>query len=160
DPRPEPGGFDRNRAVSHGVPSRRPRQTRCRNAWSVRSMSAGSGAVRSSSRPVRGCENRSRWAWSAWRSIRTCSLAAAAIALRDTMDQRQVLLVNLAPLELERQPAMGQLVLDDHEQARGVAVEAVDDAGTILAGQRGERVVVELQRVDQGAPPVAFGRVG
>ena len=45
-------------------------------------------------------------------------LDVIAIALRDTVDQRQVLLVNLALLELERQPAMSQLVFDDDEQAR------------------------------------------
>ena len=55
-------------------------------------------------------------------------LDVVAVALRDAVDQRQVFLVDLALLELQRQPAVGQVVLDDDQQAGGVAVEAVDDA--------------------------------
>ena len=209
-------------------------------------MSAGSGAVSSSSLPVKGWENRSRWAWSDWRSMSVASASSGAsvatllrthhvterdavparvelvgqdrvadvrevdadlvraaglrlapdqreiaepfddlverhrglaavlggadghlladrrmepdrpldviaVALRGPVDQRQVLLVDLPQLELETQPAMGQLVLDDDEQAGRVAVEPVDDPRPMLAGQGRERVVVELERVDQGA---------
>ena len=55
---------------------------------------------------------------------------------------------------------MGQVVLDDDQQARGVAVEPVDDPRPVLAGDGRERVVVELEGVDQRAGPVPLGRVG
>ena len=91
------------------------------------------------------------------RSAARCSRCRAA-GRRET--RARYSLWTCAQLELERQPAVGQLVLDDDQQAGRVAVEPMDDPRPIFAGQRRERVVVELECVDQGAAPVPSGRVG
>ena len=217
-------------------------------------MSSGSGAVRSTSLPVSGCRNRSRWAWSAWRSIRVTSaspgasdfpsfgadhvtqgdvipsrihlvgqdgmadvsemdanlvgsaglrfapdqgeiaepledfverhrgLAAVleganghlladgrmeadapidviAVALRDAVDQREILLVHFAQLELERQASMGQVILGDHEQPRRVAVETVDDPGRFSPARVESVSKWNCSAVDQGAAPVPLRRM-
>ena len=67
--------------------------------------------------------------------------------------------MDLPLLELQGQPAMRQLVLDDDQQAGGIAVEAMDDPGPVFAGEGRERVEVELDRVDQRPAPVPLGRV-
>ena len=58
-----------------------------------------------------------------------CGLAERAV------HQRPVHAAQRAPLQLRRQRAVGRLRLGHHEQAAGVAVEAMDDAGTLLATQ-------------------------
>ena len=50
---------------------------------------------------------------------------------------------------------MGEVALGDEEDARGVAVEAVDDAGAELAADAGEVADVVEQGVDEGARAVA-----
>src|SRR6516225_3855462 len=69
-------------------------------------------------------------------------LDVIAVALRDARDQRQIFLLNLPALELQRQLAMGLVVLGDNDQARGVTVQPMHDAGSALAGQRRECVEV------------------
>ena len=58
-----------------------------------------------------------------------------AVALGDAVDQGEILLVHLAKFELKRQPAVGQVVLDDDQKPGRVAVEAVDDSRAILAAR-------------------------
>ena len=50
-------------------------------------------------------------------------------------------------------------MLGDDHQARGAAVEAVNDAGALLAADAAQAREVMQQRVDQGAAFVAGGRV-
>ncbi len=54
---------------------------------------------------------------------------------------------------------MSNVVLDDHEQAGRIAVKPMDDARTVLTAECRERVKMKLERVDQGASPVALGGV-
>ena len=82
------------------------------------------------------------------------ALDVVAISLGNAIDDREILLVDLSKLELKRQPPMRELVFDDDEQARRVAVEPVDDARPILAGDGRECVIVKLEGVDQGPLPV------
>ncbi len=58
-------------------------------------------------------------------------LDVVTVALGDAVDQCQIFLVDLAQLKLKGELAMGQLVLDHHQQARRVAVETMDDARPI-----------------------------
>ena len=63
-------------------------------------------------------------------------LDVVAVALGDARHQRQVFLVDRPLLELGGELAVGQVVLGDEQQARGVAVEPVDDPRPVLAGRR------------------------
>ena len=54
---------------------------------------------------------------------------------------------------------MRLLLLGDEDDAAGVAVEAMDDAGAVVAVDAAELVEVEAQGVDQRAGPVALGRM-
>ena len=82
-------------------------------------------------------------------------LDVVAVALGNAVDERQVFLLDAAKLELESELVMDALVLGDDQEAGRVAIEAVDDPGPILAGERREPVEVELERVDQRAAPVS-----
>ena len=46
---------------------------------------------------------------------------------------------------------MGGVVLGDEDEAGGLLVEAMDDAGAEVAADVGEIVEVEEERVDEGA---------
>ena len=87
-------------------------------------------------------------------------LDVVAVALGDAVHQGQIFFVDFALFELDGQPAMGHLVLDDDQQAGRVAVEAVDDARPIFAGEGRQRVVVKLKCIHQRPSPVAAGGVG
>ena len=56
-----------------------------------------------------------------------------------------------------RQLAVRRFFLGHEDDAAGVAVEAVDDAGAIIAVEVAQLAEVELQGVDQRAAPVALG---
>src|SRR5207249_12196061 len=57
-------------------------------------------------------------------------------------DERKVILLHLAILELARQRFVRGVVLVDDEQSRRAAIEAVDDAGPLLAADAAEIVDV------------------
>ena len=81
------------------------------------------------------------------------------VSLGSAGDEGEVFLVDGALFELEGEVAVGLVVFGDQEEARGVAVQAVDDTGAVFAGDGGEGVVAKLEGVDQGAGPVALGGV-
>ncbi len=66
-------------------------------------------------------------------------------------DERQVLLPHLAGGELRRQGAVRGVVLGDQDQARGPAVETVDDPGPQHAADAGEVADAVQQGVHQGS---------
>ena len=63
-------------------------------------------------------------------------LDIVAVALGNAVDQREVFFLHAAVLELESELVMDALVLGDDQKAGRVAVEAVDDARPIFAGER------------------------
>jgi hypothetical protein len=74
--------------------------------------------------------------------------------------QGDILLVDLARLELQRQFPVRHLVLGDQDDAAGVPVKPVDDPWAEGAVGPAEPVLeAERQGVRQGAGPVAAGRV-
>ena len=83
----------------------------------------------------------------------------AAPGVQQAPRQPQVRLVDLAVRELPGQPGVGRVVLGDHHQSRRAAVEAVHDAGPLLAADAAEPGDVVQQGVHQGAPVVAGGGV-
>ena len=63
-------------------------------------------------------------------------------------------------LELGRQRLVGEVILRYDQQARGVLVDAVDDAGPQLAVDAGEGIAAVVEQgVDQGAGPVSRRRM-
>ena len=87
-------------------------------------------------------------------------LDVVTVALGHAVDQCQVFFLHAAVLELKSELVVNALVLGDDQEARRVAVEAVDDAGPVFAGQRGKPIEMKLEGVDQGAAPVSSGRMG
>ena len=83
----------------------------------------------------------------------------AATGVEQTPDQHHVLFLDLPVGELAGQLGVGGVVLGDDHHPRGAAVEAVDDAGALLAADAAEARDVVQQCVDQGAAGVAYGRV-
>ena len=75
------------------------------------------------------------------------------------LHQRQVGLADAARLELGHQRRLGGVVAGDDQQARGVAVEAVDDARPRDARDAAVVVAARQQGVDERAPPVPGRRV-
>ena len=65
-------------------------------------------------------------------------LDRAAARARATLDQREVFALDLPRGERLLQQPVGLLGAGDHEQARGVAVEAVHDAGALRIAARGD----------------------
>ena len=73
--------------------------------------------------------------------------------------QRCIALGDAAVLELIRQAGVGQVVLRHHQQARGVLVQPVDDAGSQLASDTLQVRGVRQDGVGEGVVAVAGGRV-
>src|SRR5690606_2542288 len=86
-------------------------------------------------------------------------LYVVAVPVEHAGGQGDVLLEDLAEFELQRQLAVGLLLLGDQDGAAGVAVEAVDDAGAVVAVVVAEVVEAEAQGVDERAAPVPLGGV-
>ena len=74
-------------------------------------------------------------------------------------DQREVLLLDLAIVELPRELLVRRVVLGDDHQPRRAAIEPVHDARPLLAADAAQIVDVMQQRVDQRAARVAGRRV-
>jgi hypothetical protein len=72
-----------------------------------------------------------------------------------TVEEGEVSLRDLALGEHLAELAMGTVVFGDEDEAAGLFVEAVYDAGAKVATGGGEFVEVKEERVDEGAP-VAF----
>ena len=87
-------------------------------------------------------------------------LDVITVALGHAVDECQVFFLDAAELELKSQLVMDALVLGDDQEAGRVAIEPVDDSGPVFAGKRGKPIEVELERVDQRAPPVSPRRMG
>ena len=79
--------------------------------------------------------------------------------LHHAPDQRDVFLLDLAVVKLPRQLLVRRVVLGDHHQPGRAAVEAMHDAGPLLAADAAEVVDVVEQRVDQRAAGVAGRRM-
>jgi hypothetical protein len=76
---------------------------------------------------------------------------AAAILLHYAVDQGEISLLHLAIGELFGEAPMRDVVLGYQEDAAGVAVEAVNDAGPQFAGVAGESAEAMQERVHQRA---------
>jgi hypothetical protein len=57
-------------------------------------------------------------------------LDATAIARKQALHKRDVSFLNRAVTEIVGKLGVGEIVLGDEENARGLFIEAVDDAGT------------------------------
>ncbi len=79
------------------------------------------------------------------------------VARDRAMDESEIGLLQLAAGEHLAQLAVGAVVLGNHDDAAGLLVEAMDDAGTKIASDVRELVEVVQQSVDQGSV-VAFVR--
>src|SRR5208282_5120089 len=79
------------------------------------------------------------------------ALNGAAILFGPAVDERKIGFVHFAAAELLRQPAMRFVVLRDHHQAAGGAIEAMDNPGPQLAADRGEGSEMMQQGIDQGS---------
>ncbi len=86
-------------------------------------------------------------------------LDVVGVARGGPVDQGEVFLADRPGFELAGELAVGPVVLGDDQEARGVAVEPVDDPRPVLAADGGERVEVELEGVDQRPGPVPLGRL-
>ena len=83
-----------------------------------------------------------------------------AVALRDTVAQREVLLVRLAGLEGGAEGGLGRGRLREEQDAAGVLVEAVDDAGALhVEGGSFARVVLDEPGGDAGSAGLGGGVV-
>src|SRR5262249_8929744 len=87
------------------------------------------------------------------------ALDVIAVAVEHSRRQGDVFLENLALLEQHAQITVRLLLLGYKDDAAGIAVETVDDAGAVVAVDAAELVEVEAQGVNEGAGPVALGRV-
>jgi len=74
-----------------------------------------------------------------------------AFELHFAVHQRQIDLFDLPARKLRGQLLMGVVVLGHQQDAAGIAVEPVHDAGAQGAGNAGERAETVQQRVDQGS---------
>lgn len=86
-------------------------------------------------------------------------LLATFVFLRDTVDNGQVGFGDATVGEGFGETAVGAVVFGDDDAARGVFVEAVDDARAGLATDAGEVVAVVEKGIDEGAVGVACGGV-
>src|SRR5262249_51628751 len=91
--------------------------------------------------------------------VADAALDVVAVAVEHALGDGHVLLEDLARLELHGQVAMGSLFLGDEDDAGGVAVEAVDDAGAIVAIQAAQVAEVVSEGIDERARPVPLGGV-
>ena len=73
--------------------------------------------------------------------------------------QRDVLLLDLAIVELPRELLVRRVVLGDDHQSRRAAVEPMHDARPLLAADAAQIVDMMQQRVDQRAAGVAGRRM-
>ena len=63
-------------------------------------------------------------------------------------------------LQLRAEGQVGGVVFGGDDEAAGIAVDAVDDAGALFAADAGETVAAVVEQgVDQGAVRVAGGRM-
>src|SRR5262249_35676658 len=69
-----------------------------------------------------------------------------AIPVEDAGGEGEILLEDLAALELSAEVAVGGLFLRNEDDAAGVAVEAVDDAGAVIARDVAQMSEVKRQR--------------
>lgn len=67
--------------------------------------------------------------------------------------QRQVSLLDHARLELPAERLVGHLCLGDHQNARGIAIQAMHDSRTFHAADSRQALTVGQKRVHQGASP-------
>ena len=72
-------------------------------------------------------------------------LDVVAVAVEHARGDGDVLLEDLARLELHAQVAVRLLLLGDEDDAAGVAVEAVDDARPVVAAELAQVAEVELR---------------
>ena len=77
----------------------------------------------------------------------------------DAPDERDVFLFDFAVAKLPRQLLVGLVVLGDHHQPRGAAVEAMHDPGTQLAADAAQVGHVMEERVDECAAAMAGSRM-
>ena len=82
-----------------------------------------------------------------------------AVPVEDAGGDGNVFLEHLAVLELQAQLAVRRFLLGNQNDAAGVAVQAVDDTGAVVAVQVAELAEMKLQGVGQCAAPVPLGRV-
>ena len=82
-----------------------------------------------------------------------------AVAVEDAGRYSDVLFEDFPHLKLHTEIAVRRVLLGDDDDAAGVAVEPVDDAGPVVAVEVAELGEVETQGVDQRAGPVALGRM-
>ena len=73
------------------------------------------------------------------------ALDVVAVAVEHAGGDRDVLLEDLARLELHAQVAVRRFLLGDEDDAAGVAVEAVDDARPVVAAELAQLAEVELR---------------
>ena len=132
---------------------------RCTRIWCVRPVAI---ATRSRVTPFRSRDHVTRV--TAWRArparvdifTRFFGIAAdrgvdALALLHQAPRQRHVFLLDFAIVELARQLLVRVVVLGDHHHARRALVEAMDDAGPLLAADAAQVLDVMEQRVDQRA---------
>src|SRR5262249_39351785 len=86
-------------------------------------------------------------------------LDVIAVAVEYAGCNCHVFLKDLTQLKLHAEVAVSRFVLGDENDAAGVAVEAMNDAGPIFTAQSAQFTEVEAQGVDQRAAPVPLGRV-
>ena len=87
-------------------------------------------------------------------------VAAELVGVFSASDEREVALLNSALLEELLERVKGRLIARDDEQARGVAVEAVDDAGALCPIGHRQGTEEMLGRVHEGlSTHDLFGRM-